>query len=437
MSNREINSVSVLGAGTMGSGIAAACAQAGCNVLLLDVTSDQAEQGKANMLKGRAPMLDDPASADLITTGSFDDSLSKVESSDWICEAIIENLEAKRDIFSRLNPLRKAASIVTTNTSGIPLRSITEGMPEDLRRDIAVTHFFNPVKVMKLLEIVPGEDTTPDVIETLAQFSSERLNKGVVYAKDTVNFIGNRIGCFWMLAGLHKGKQARSAGATVEQIDAAMAGALGIPPTGLFGLIDLVGLDVMDLVAKNLANNLSADDVGRKFCELPSIEQQMLANGQVGRKSGGGYYRMLFNDDGSKQKQMYFPEQDAWQNVEGVRASVDDNIVSVTSQEGVIAQFARSLVFDTLCYTADLIPEIAEDIVNVDRAMRWGFNWAKGPFELIDEINPFNFVEQNANRWSTVPAMLKILMDSDNHSFYSEDGTQYLGVDGQYHPIPN
>jgi 3-hydroxyacyl-CoA dehydrogenase len=242
----KIETVAVLGAGTMGSGIAALCAEAGCAVTLLDVTRVAAEQAIARMSEGRAPMLStDKAAA--ITPGSLDD-LDAAADADWICEAIIEDLAAKRALFGRLEPLRREGSVVSSNTSGIRLRTITEGLPERLRRDIAVTHFFNPVKVMKLVELVPGAETRPEAIRALEQFLGDRLGKGVVHAKDTVNFIGNRIGCFWMLSGLHKAHAALAAGLSMEEIDALMAAPMGIPPTGLYGLLDLVGLDVLDLV---------------------------------------------------------------------------------------------------------------------------------------------------------------------------------------------
>ncbi len=436
VSRRQIESVAVLGGGTMGSGIAAACAQAGVRVALLDITAEQAEKGKSNMLKGRAPMLDDPASADLIATGSFDESLDLARSSDWICEAIVENLDAKRELFARLNAVRKPGSIVSTNTSGIPLRSIYQGMPEEFCRDVAVTHFFNPVKVMKLLELVPGEQTSADVIESLASFCGDRLGKGVVYAKDTVNFIGNRIGCFWMLAGIHKGARARTQGLSVEQIDALMAG-VGIPSTGLYGLIDLIGLDVMDLVAKNLERNLPQDDAGRAYLDLPDSEQAMLASGQLGRKSGGGYYRMQFKDDGSRSKQLFVPEAGEWRNVDGVRAGEDDDVRSIVAREDAGGRFAWDLICETLCYAADLVPEISDDIVNIDRAMRWGFNWQKGPFEMFDALGPGDVKTRLESEGRAVPAMLAALLDSGLKTFYSDCGAQYFALDGRYCDMPS
>ena len=434
MSNREIQSVTVLGAGTMGSGIAATCAEAGCKTNLLDVTPELAERGKQNMLIGRAPMLDNPESVERITTGGFDDSLALAAESDWICEAIVENLESKREIFSRLDRVRRPNSIVTSNTSGIPLRSICEGMSEQFRKDVAVTHFFNPVKVMRLLELVAGEDTTADVIGSLGAFARNSLGKGVVYAKDTVNFIGNRIGCFWMLAGFHKGRQARIDGISIEKMDSLMSAALGIPSTGLYGLIDLVGLDVMKLVATNLNENLPDNDVGRAYLEFPPEEQAMFDAGQLGRKSDGGFYRMLKNEDGTRRKEMYESESGVWLLALG--ASVSGNSRSVVFDSGAEGKFAWSLISETLCYAADLVPDISNDIVNVDRAMRWGFNWNKGPFELFDALGTDDVIARLRSEGRKIPRMLETLQSSGLTSFYSGDGAQYIGTDGNLHAVP-
>ena len=433
MNNREINSVAVLGAGTMGSGIAAACAEAGCKVLLLDVSPEMASQGKERMSAGRMPMIENPDTLDLISTGGFDDSLKLTKDYDWICEAIVEDLQAKIDIFDRLEKFRANGSIVSTNTSGIPLRSICEGMPERFRKDVAVTHFFNPVKVMKLLEVVPSEDTTSDVIETLATFSRDRLKKGVVYAKDTVNFIGNRIGCFWMLAGLHKGKEARGEGVSLEEIDALMTAVLGIPSTGLYGLIDLIGLDVMDLVAKNLQTNLPEDDACRDYVELPLEEQAMLAAGQLGRKTKGGFFRVIVGEDGSKAKEVYDLSNTVWKP--SVAASVSGVPRALMFADDSQGRFVWKLVSETLCYAADLVPEISNDIVNVDRAMRWGFNWKKGPFELLDELGNKDVISRLELEGRKVPKMLELLQLSDYDNFYSEDSTEFLGTDGKCYPV--
>jgi 3-hydroxyacyl-CoA dehydrogenase len=435
MSDR-IESVAVLGAGTMGSGIAAASAAAGCKVLLLDVTRERAASAIEAMTRGRAPALDNPALAERITPGSFDDDLKAIKNHDWICEAIVEDLSTKRGLFEKIAPLRADQAVVSTNTSGIPLRAISEGMPEGLRKSIVVTHFFNPVKVMKLLEIIPGADTSADVVDRLAAFGRDRLGKGVVHAKDTVNFIGNRIGCFWMLSGLHKAKAGLSDGLSMEHIDALMSSPVGIPGTGLYGLIDLIGLDVMDLVGKNLAVNLPEGDPGHAFAKLPTSESDMLARGQLGRKSGGGFYRMLKAEDGSRTKETYDLTDHSWRPAETITLSPPhDQAETLLFADDAEGRLASGIMGGTLLYAADLVPEIADDIVNIDRAMRWGFNWQLGPFELLDLVGPDRFVANLEAMGHPLPSMLGVLKTAGAAGFYRQDGAEYLGLDGDYHPV--
>ena len=434
--SKQIESVAVLGAGTMGSGIAAASAEAGCQVLLLDVTAERATKAIEAMTEGRAPALSDPALKERITPGSLNDDLSAISGHDWICEAIIEDLATKRTLFEKIAAISGDDAVVSTNTSGIPLRAITEGMPATLRQSIAVTHFFNPVKVMKLLEVIPGADTHPSVIDRLSAFGRDKLGKGVVHAKDTVNFIGNRIGCFWMLSGLHKAKAALESGVSMEEIDALMGEPVGIPGTGLYGLIDLIGLDVMDLVGKNLAGNLPEGDLGRAYTELPSAERAMLERGQLGRKSGGGFYRMLKADDGSRTKEVFDLLKKAWRPVtKAALAPPHDHAETLLFADDAKGHFAANLMGGTLLYAADLVPEIADDIVNVDRAMRWGFNWQRGPFELLDLIGPDRMTEALAAENRPLPHMLSVLQKSEAAGFYQDEGAAYLGLDGAYHAV--
>jgi 3-hydroxyacyl-CoA dehydrogenase len=434
---RNVNSVAVLGGGTMGTGIAGACAQAGCEVLLLDVSAEAAEQAMDRIVNGRPPAVDDAEAAARITLGTLDGDLDKIAGYDWICEAVIEDLATKRALFERLEPLRRAGSVVSTNTSGIPLRDITAGMPERLRRDIVVTHFFNPVKVMRLMELVPDTDTTSDVVAALGAFCGARLGKGVVHAKDTVNFIGNRIGCFWMLKGLHEATAARGAGLSMETIDALMSHPVGLPSTGLYGLIDLIGLDVMDFVGKNLAVNLPADDAGRAYTAFPPAEQAMLERGQLGRKSGGGFYRMLKNEDGARRKEVFDLDAGDWRPAADAEPdAAHGDAASLLFANDAAGQFAWTLMGGTLCYAAGLVPEISDDIVNIDRAMRWGFAWKQGPFELLDAIGPARVAERLQAEGTPLPKMLAVLQEAGADSFYRHDGAEFLGLDGAYRTVP-
>ena len=432
----KINSIAVLGGGTMGLGIAGLCAQNDRKVMILDISMEAAGKSLERIVNGRPPAVDDPEKVDNITLGTFENDLEKIADYDWICEAVIENLETKRDLFTRVEPLRKEGSVISTNTSGIPLKDIIEGMPDRLRRDIAVTHFFNPVKIMRLMELVPGEDTDPAVIDSLAAFCGGVLGKGVVYARDTVNFIGNRIGCFWMLMGLHQAQQALEDGLSMETIDALMSKPVGLPPTGLYGLIDLIGLDVMDLVGKNLAVNLPAGDMGVDFTSFPDAVKALLERGQLGRKTGGGFYRMIKNDDGSKTVEAFDLIAGDWRLSE--KPQLDDAHATL---EGLFVddaqgRFSWAMTSAVLSYAADLIPEIADDIVNIDRAMRWGFAWGRGPFEMIDALGPQRMMDRPKEEGRHVPKMLQVLTDAGAQTFYRNDGAEYLGQDGNYHRTP-
>jgi 3-hydroxyacyl-CoA dehydrogenase len=434
--SRKIESVAVLGGGTMGTGIAGACAQAGHRVLLLDVDRATAEAAMDRILNGRPPSLEDPEKASLITLGSLTDDLHKIADYDWICEAIIEDVDAKRALFEKFEPLRRDGSVVSTNTSGIPLHSITAGMPERLCRDIAVTHFFNPVQIMKLMELVPDTDTTDDVIEAFAEFCGGTLGKGVVHAKDTVNFIGNRIGCFLLLSGLHKAKAALADGLSMEEIDALMSSPVGLPKTGIYGLFDLIGLDIMYLVGRNLAVNLPAGDNGHDFTALPATEQAMYDSGQLGRKTGGGFYKMIKHDDGSRSKEIYDVATSAWRpamDVELAEAHQDAGLMFGDDAQG---RFVWNLMGGALLYAAGLVPEISNDVVNIDNAMRWGFAWRKGPFQLLDALGPNRVIAKLEADGQPLPAMLQTLKDAGAGSFYRADGAEYLGLDGAYHPVP-
>ncbi|MED6304254.1 MAG: 3-hydroxyacyl-CoA dehydrogenase family protein [Actinomycetota bacterium] len=425
--SRSIESVAVIGAGTMGSGIAAASAAAGCSVLLLDVSKEAAEAALEHV---------DENAQHLVTTGTVDADLNAVSDYDWVCEAVVEDLEIKRELFARLEPIRKDGSVISSNTSGIPLSQISAGMSPRFRADVAITHFFNPVKVMRLFELVPGEDTDDDVIAAFAEFGADRLGKGVVHAKDTVNFIGNRIGCFFMLSGLHLAKPFLLEGMNQETVDAILAAPVGLPPTGLYGLIDLIGLDVMELVGENLAVNLPEEDAGRAYTGFPLVEQNMHDRGQLGRKAGGGFFRQLKLDDGSRRKETFDLLDETWRDAEeAILEGVSKELGEVIFQDSPAGKLAWQIFGGTLRYAADLVPEIADDVVNIDNAIRWGFNWVHGPFEMLDHLNPRRVIERIRAEGDQPPAMLEVLEKEGASSFYRNQGTEFLGFDGQYHSV--
>ncbi len=428
---RAISSVAVLGCGTMGSGIAAVSAAAGCRVLMLDLTPEAVERGLAAVADEHRHLVD---------TGTFDTDLKKIHGYDWICEAIVEDLATKRELFEWVEAARSPGSVVSSNTSGIPLRDITEDLPASLRQDIAITHFFNPVQVMKLFELVPGVDTSPEVLEAFERFGANQLGKGVVHAKDTVNFIGNRIGCFFMLAGLHRAKPYLAEGISQETIDAVLGAPVGLPPTGLFGLIDLIGLDVMDLVGKNLAANLPAGDSGLPYTHLPAVERAMLERGQLGRKArdAGGFGRMIRNADGTKTKETFDLDSEEWRPpVAPDLAGVNLELGEVLFEDSLQGRMAWDIFGGTLRYAAGLVPEIADDIANVDNAIRWGFNWQKGPFEMIDHVGPARMIDRIEDEGGEVPFMLEVLRESNAEAFYRGSGQarQMLMPNGEFRAV--
>lgn len=440
----NIKQIAILGAGTMGGGIAGICANAGCDVLLLDMDQTASEAAKEKLSAGRAPVIQDATVLERIITGSFDSDLGKVAGCDWICEAVVEDLGVKRELFAKVEAARSEGSIVTTNTSGIPLRDICADMPQRLREDIAVTHFFNPAHIMKLVELVPGEDTRRATIDALADFLGNRLGKGVVHAKDTVNFIGNRIGCFWMLAGLHLAEKAmREDGLSAETVDALTSAPLGLPPAaGLYGLIDLIGLDVMFNVGKNLQVNLPADDAGRQFTAFTGAVQRLYERGQLGRKTGGGFYKLTRHDDGSKSMEVFDLDGDRWRAAQPVELPPDEQTLPglfACADDNANGRFVRDLVTTTLCYAADLVPEISDDIVNIDRAMRWGFGWQRGPFEMIDEIGAHALSAPLKQAGSTLPNMLRLLDAGGEPTFYrnrnDNEVGEYLSADGRWERV--
>ena len=425
--SRSIKSVAVIGTGTMGAGIAAASAAAGCRVLLLDITEEAVN---------RALNQINEADLHLVSTGTIENDLPKIYDYDWVCEAIVEDVQIKRSLFLKLENHRRENSVISSNTSGIPLRQLSDGMPESFCKDFAITHFFNPVKVMKLFELVPGEETAPDVIEAFSHFGSETLQKGVVHAKDTVNFIGNRIGCFFILSGFHLAKKYLNDGIRQETIDAVLSAPVGLPPTGLYGLVDLIGLDVMELVGRNLATNLPKEDKGHSFTSFPSVEQSMHDRGQLGRKSGGGFARQIKLDDGTRKKEVFDLVSEEWRTADPsdeVGSSVD--LGEILFEDSLLGQLAWEIFGGTLLYAADLVPEIADDIVNVDNAIKWGFNWIYGPFEMLDYLGPERVIARLESENTSLPRMLLALKESGGENFYDHSTNSYLSAEGNYVPI--
>jgi len=439
----EIKSVAVIGAGLMGSGIAAHVANAGVPVLLLDIVPDAARNGNdrsvvartaiERMLKADPAPFMHPRNAKLVTPGNIEDDLEKLAGVDWIVEAVVENPRIKSDIYARVDKHRKPGSIVSSNTSTIPLNILVEGQSDAFKRDFCVTHFFNPPRYMRLLEVVKGPDTRPDAVEAVSRFGDVALGKGVVACKDTPGFIANRIGTFWIQSAFNA---ALDLGLTVEEADAVGSRPMGIPKTGVFGLMDLVGIDLSPLLAQSLLGTLPKDDAYRAIYRDSPLITRMIAEGYTGRKGKGGFYRLNKGADGSRVKEaldlrtgQYRPSGKARldsASVKGLKALVEH------PDKG--GRFAWAVLSQTLSYAADLVPDIADDIHAVDEAMRLGYAWKSGPFEMIDQLGTGWFAEKLAAEGRPIPRMLKV---ANGRPFYrTENGKLFfLGTGGDYQEL--
>ncbi len=437
----SIKKVAVIGSGVMGSGIAAQAANAGLDVLLLDIVpkdgSDRDTVAKGaiqRMLKTNPAPLMHPRNAKRIQPGNVEDHLEWLAECDLVVEVVIENLEIKQALYRKIDQYRKADCIVTSNTSTIPLANLVEGMPDDFRQHFAVTHFFNPPRYMRLLELVAGPDTRNEVITTLRDFGDRMLGKSVVDCKDTPGFIANRIGILWMGVAV---RFAFEDNLTVEEADSVIGKPMGIPKTGIFGLLDLVGIDLQPHVERSMLSTLPEDDMYRDIHRPSPFIEKMIANGYTGRKGKGGFYRL--NRTGDKkikealnlQTNEYHPaDRPALASVEAARAGLRA-LVEHPDRGG---QYAWRVLSHTLSYAAALVPQIADDIYAVDEAMKNGYAWKWGPFELIDKLGASWFAEKLAEQGMAVPPLLQQVGEG---SFYRiENGAlQHFGTDGSYHDV--
>ncbi|HZS82499.1 MAG TPA: 3-hydroxyacyl-CoA dehydrogenase NAD-binding domain-containing protein [Stellaceae bacterium] len=437
-----IKKAAVIGAGVMGSGIAAHIANSGTPVVLLDIVAKTgpnrsaiAEGAVARLLKSEPAAFMHPRNARLVTTGNLEDHLGLLADCDWIVEAVVEDLAVKRALYEKLEAARKNGSIVSSNTSTIPLARLTEGLPKRFRRDFLITHFFNPPRYMRLLELVQGPDTRPAAAKMIRQFCDVALGKGVVPCKDTPGFIANRIGGFWVQAAINAAMDLRL---TVEEADAIMGRPFGMPKTGIFALMDLVGLDLMPHVAASMKASLPPDDPYVRIIRFPELFRKMIAEGYTGRKGKGGFYRINRAGDG-KVKEAIDLETGQYRPV--IEPRLDSLEAEARGERGALlrgrdrgAEFARRVIGQTLAYAASLVPEIADNIVAVDEAMRLGYGWKLGPFELIDEIGVGAFVAGLRFQQMPVPPLLD---QAAGRSFYRSEGgvLQHLAIAGDYAPV--
>jgi 3-hydroxyacyl-CoA dehydrogenase len=421
-----INSVSILGAGTMGAQIALHCANAGVPALLLDMTADLARQGLEKARKLKPDPQFTPDAYKLVTTGGFDTDLDRIAKTDWIMEAVVERLDIKQQLLARVDEKRRQGSIVSSNTSGIPIAALAEGRSDDFRRHWLGTHFFNPPRYLRLLEIIPTAETDPAVVAAMTRFGDHTLGKGVVVAKDTPNFIGNHIALYVVartLEVLASGKY------TIEEIDAITGPALGRPGSATFRTMDIAGIDVLAHVLRNLNERLP-NEADRAAFAVPTLVQQLIERGALGEKTGKGFYERRKSAAGETEiwtldpaTLEYRPKQSA--RIASIEAgkSMDDlgeRVRMLFHAKDKAGEFLRATLAPTLVYTARVTPDIANSIDDVDRVMRWGFGWDLGPFELIDIIGVRDVLaaaEGTHAMQGGVPPLLQSLIEAGTPRF--------------------
>ncbi|TCS60995.1 3-hydroxyacyl-CoA dehydrogenase/enoyl-CoA hydratase family protein [Varunaivibrio sulfuroxidans] len=427
----EIEKIAVIGAGVMGAAIAAHGANAGALVVLLDVVPGAARKAIDRLAKTDPAPLMSKRFAARITPGSIEDDFDLLADCDWIIEAVIEDAAIKRDLYARIETVRKPGAIVSSNTSTLPLAVLCEGLPPSFRQRFLITHFFNPPRYMRLLEIVKGADTAQEAINTVVNFADQKMGKSVIACRDTPGFIANRIGTYWLHCAV---TEAIAQGIDVETADALIGRPMGIPKTGVFGLLDLVGLDLMPHVLGSLENALPSDDAFHALGKAPDILSRMIDDGYTGRKGKGGFYRL----NAKREKEVidlatgaYGPAQrPVPAAVKAAKAKKGKGALrAMMSHDSPEGRYAFSVIGKTLSYAAALIGEIGDDIDAVDRAMRLGYNWKYGPFELIDRLG----AHWLAQRLSAPPSFLSAVGEGRFYRvsagrLHRFDGSGYIAV---------
>lgn len=392
----DIKKVVVIGSGTMGCGIAAQVANAGIQVFLLDLPSKGNERNqiienaKERILKSRPPLLIEKNKINLIVAGNIEDDFNFVEDADWVVEAVVERIDVKKNIYKRIEKIRKKDSIISSNTSTIPLKVLTNDMSYEMKKNFCITHFFNPVRYMGLLEIVQESINDKEKINFLKSFCDEKLGKGVIICKDSPGFLGNRVGIYAIQVAM---TEAIKMDLTIEEADAVFGRPMGIPKTGVFGLYDLIGLDLMVDVLKSFIKELPKDDPFHEVAQENPLVTKLINEGYTGRKGKGGFYRI--NKDRKKkvleainlQTGKYSPSQKVFLEV-GEKFNISEFIF----KNNKYGKYAWSVISKIILYASSLIPKITKNHNNIDEAMILGFNWAKGPFEILQDIGIKNFV---------------------------------------------
>ena len=384
----QIKKVVVIGSGTMGSGIAAHLCNANIPVTLLDLKTEISKQARDKIYKSSPPLLLDKSKINNIKVGNITDNFDTVKDADWVVEAVVERIDIKHSIYEKIFKERKRGAIVSSNTSSIPIKILSENLSEEEKKDFCITHFFNPVRYMGLLEIVKNENNDLSKINYLKKFCEIELGKGAIVCNDTPGFLGNRIGVFAMQIAMTEAFKMKL---SIEEADAIFGRPMGIPKTGVFGLYDLIGIDLMADVLKSFIKELSKNDPFQEVAKEIPLVKRLIETGYTGRKGKGGFYRV--NKTGtSKFMEAINLETGEYSISKKINIQLDKaDLKSLILREDKFGVYAWSVISKIIKYASSLVPTITKDFNDIDEAMRLGFNWAKGPFEMLEEIGVENF----------------------------------------------
>jgi len=412
----KISSVVVIGSGTMGSGIAAQLCNANIPVTLLDLKTEISEKAKKKIFESRPPLLIDKSKIDNIKTGNIDEDFDIVKKADWIVEAVVERIDIKHNLYEKILKTRKKDSIVSSNTSTIPLKILSAKMSDEDRKDFCITHFFNPVRYMGLLEIVSEIINDVKKINFLKNFCEDNLGKGVIICKDTPGFLGNRVGVYAMQVAMTEAIKMKL---DIEEADAVFGRPMGIPKTGVFGLYDLIGIDLMADVLKSFLKELPKSDVFHEVAQEIPLVKNLIETGYTGRKGKGGFYRMN-KKDGKKILEAINLSTKDYSPSKKIDLNIDEktNLKELVSRDDKYGKYAWSVISKIILYSSSLIPNVTKDYNNIDEAMRLGFNWAKGPFEMLEELGVKFFVEKDPQL--KINEFIKKLYDKKLETFYGK-----------------
>ena len=411
----KIHKVVVIGSGTMGSGIAAHLCNANISVTLLDLKTEISEKARDKIFNSRPPLLLDKSKINNIKVGNINDDLNVLKNADWIVEAVVERIDIKHNIYEKIFRKRKPGAIVSSNTSSIPIKILSKNLTDDQKKDFCITHFFNPVRYMGLLEIVKNENNDLEKINYLKKFCEDLLGKGVIICNDTPGFLGNRVGVYAMQIAMTEAFKMKL---TVEEADAIFGRPMGIPKTGVFGLYDLIGIDLMADVLKSFIKELSESDPFQVVAKEIPLVKKLIDTGYTGRKGKGGFYRI--NKTGKKkiletlnlETNQYLPSKKI--NIQSDKVDLK-NLINRKDKYG---KYAWSVISKIIKYASSLVPTVTDKFNNIDEAMRLGFNWAKGPFEMLEEIGVNNFFEKIENFKNN--SFLENLYKTKDENFYGE-----------------